>query len=119
MKALLSPYIDIRPGDAEEINRIIDQIESTIQDQFDAGELEEVKKMHPTFRRVKRFITLSTLELVTGYGKERISEFRNGRSEPPDHFMVRLRVLRDRVIESPERARASVLDWLERRRSSV
>jgi len=119
MQNVLSLYADFSPGDAEELNQIISEMEEAVRGQFVGSELDVLREQSPSFRASGRLLSLPALEAATGYSKERISMFRTGRNEVPDDLIFRLRVLRKRVLNDPQLARTAILDWLHRRSETL
>lgn len=114
MKNVMSLYVDTSEGSTEELNRLISEIEQSIHEGVDEEVLERLREEYPKFKRYERFLTLPVLEHVTGYSKERISAFRNGRQDVPYHLILHLRLLHDRATRQPSLAQEAIEDWLER-----
>lgn len=114
MNNVLAPYLDISPGTADEVENIIDQLESVIQSNLTAQQKQLLRLNHEGFQRHKRVVTLNAVSIVTGYAPESIAEIRGGGRTVPDALIRILRLVRDRVTDRPELASAAVNDWLER-----
>lgn len=118
MRNLLSLYLDTSPGTPAELDRLIQDMESTVADQFTEHEVEVLKDANPTFSRNPHFVTLPILEHATGYTKEEISRYRSGSSDGVPKQLIRLtRILNQRLQQDPSLAREAVMDWLDRKQT--
>lgn len=114
MQNALALYTDNSPGDTEELNRLIDEMERSARHEFTEDEIRAIKEFNRGFGISGRLIDLPALEVATGYSKERLSMFRNGQDSVPDHLVWRVRRLHHLVLKQPGLVRVAVLDWLER-----
>jgi hypothetical protein len=117
MRNLLSLYMDTSQGDADEMHRLIEEIEQEVRSQFTDEEISALQDANLSFKRNPHMLTLSILEHFTGYTKESISRYRSGDGDMPYQLVALTRVLHHRVHQDPELAYQAVMDWLKRKRS--
>lgn len=115
MKNILSLYYSDPPCTAEELNRLINEMEECIRASLTD---EEIRHVYEVKQKGSNFITLDVLESAMCRTMKQISEMRNGRAKITPATMRIVDLLHKRVTNHPELARTAVVDFLLREKSA-